>query len=141
MATFQNYISWKTSLANPPKLSNIQHITRNILSLPKFPSQPNKSISLIERQHAAPGFSSSLKDYLNRLMPNPISSRMALTSTLPFQRVDIYHTLKFCPPNLEENEEEQDVLKASPALKQKPGRFDTAVVLHKDEAESTGLEG
>ena len=60
---------------------------------------------------------------------------------LPFQRLDIYHTFKFHPASLEEDEEVSDVIKASPPGKKMPARFDTAVVLHGDDAESTGLEG
>jgi hypothetical protein len=74
-------------------------------------------------------------------MPNPLSLRSAILNNLPFQRLDVYHTFKFHPPDLEDDEEECDVIKAAPALKKRSARFDTAVFLHTDEAESTGLAG
>lgn len=133
MYSFQNYMSWKRP---SPPLS--PHARR---SLPKFPTCPKKLIPHIESQYSAPGLSSSLKDYLNQLTSNPTSSRIAHINTLPFQRLDVYHTLKFPHPNLEDGDDDQDIIKAMPPSKKAPGRFDTVVVLHKDEAESTGLQG
>jgi hypothetical protein len=68
------------------------------------------------------------------------SARNALMHNLPFQRLYIYHTFKFHPVGLEEDEEVCDVIKAAPPGKKRPAWFDTAIVLHTDDAKSTGLE-
>jgi hypothetical protein len=149
MYAFEHYVSWLDSqrVATPatPTLSPSPQLARNsvgnLISLPKYPTQPRRLISRIEEQHFVPGFSTALKEYLNRLGPNPTSSRTATLQTLPFQRLDVYHTFKFHPPSLEDNEEECDVIKAAPAIKKSASRFDTAVILDTDDAESTGLIG
>ncbi|KAH9987228.1 hypothetical protein BJV74DRAFT_878375 [Russula compacta] len=102
---------------------------------------PHQLLSVIEQCHSAPGFSDALKNYLNRLLPDRTSSRTAILYSLPFQRLDVFHTVKFHPPSLEDDEEACDVIKAAPAAKKRPTRFDIAVVLYSDAAESTGLEG
>jgi hypothetical protein len=144
MYSFENYISWKDShhaAANPHSQPLAHNLAGNVLSLPKHPTQPQQLISTIEIQHDTPGFSASLKEYLNLLTPHPTSARAASLYSLPFQRLDVYHTFKFHPSSLDDNEEECDTIKAAPPTKKRPGRFDNAVVLHTDDAESTGLEG
>lgn len=144
MHSFQNYIAWKESQdagANNPLESLTRNITGKVLSLPKYPTQPQQALTVIEKRHSAPGFTSALKHYINLLSSHPTSARVASLHALPFTRVDIYHTFKFHPPNLEDDEEVCDVIKAAPPVKNKPGRFDNAVVLHTDDAESTGVEG
>ncbi|KAH9964004.1 hypothetical protein BJV74DRAFT_880007 [Russula compacta] len=144
MYAFKNYIVWKNeqiAKANPPAEPLSRNATGNVISLPKHPTQPHQLLSVIEQHHSAPGFSNALKNYLNRLLPDRTSSRTAILYSLPFQRLDVFHTVKFHPPSLEDNEEACDVIKAAPAAKKRPARFDTAVVLYSDAAESTGLEG
>jgi len=62
---------------------------------------------------------------------------------LPFKHLDVFNQFKFCPFNLQdEEEEERDIVKAIPVSKCFPsGRFDTVIVLKTDNAESTGLTG
>lgn len=144
MAAFQNFITWKESLQPPSDARQTALKSKGsglAISLPKFPTQSRKPIAHIEHQHHAPGFSLRLKEYLNSLLQHSISNRNAILHSLPFDRLDIYHTLKFHPANLEDGEEECDVLKAVPSTSQNAGRFDTAVILHNEDAESTGLEG
>ncbi|KAH9994364.1 hypothetical protein BJV74DRAFT_877671 [Russula compacta] len=121
MYAFKNYIVWKNeqiAKANPPA----EPLSRNAAG------NPHQLLSVIEQCHSAPGFSDALKNYLNRLLPDRTS-------------LDVFHTVKFHPPSLEDDEEACDVIKAAPAAKKRPARFDTAVVLYSDAAESTGLEG
>jgi hypothetical protein len=144
MFGFNNYITWKNEQianANPPSEPLSRNAAGNVISLPKHPTQPRQLLTVIEQRHSAPGFSDALKNYLNRLLPDRTSSRTAVLYSLPFQRLDVFHTVKFHPPSLEDDEEACDVIKAAPAAKKRPGRFDTAVVLYSDEAESTGLQG
>ena len=113
-------------------------------SLPKYPSQPRKPITTIERQHNAPSFSQALKLLLNQTLPQPTSVRVALGHPLPFEKVDVFHIFKFHPTRIDDEavvELERDVIKASPGRNGKPGTFDTVVVLQRDDAESTGLRG
>jgi hypothetical protein len=144
MHSFQNYVAWQES-QDAGANAHLESLSRNadgkVLSLPKYPTQPRQLVTLIEKRHSAPGFTSALKNYLNLLSSQPTSARIASMHTLPFQRVDVYHTFKFHPPSLEDDEEVCDVIKAAPPAKKRPGRFDNAVVLHSDDAESTGLEG
>ncbi|KDQ51825.1 hypothetical protein JAAARDRAFT_198886 [Jaapia argillacea MUCL 33604] len=60
---------------------------------------------------------------------------------LPFDHLDVFHNIKFSPPSLDDQKEEKDTIKAFPALKGKPSRFDTAIVVVSHEALSTGLAG
>ncbi|KAH9957392.1 hypothetical protein BJV74DRAFT_880141 [Russula compacta] len=143
MYAFKNYIVWKNeqiAKANPPAEPLSRNAAGNVISLPKHPTQPI-NYSRHRTSHSAPGFSDALKNYLNRLLPDRTSSRTAILYSLPFQRLDVFHTVKFHPPSLEDDEEACNVIKAAPAAKKRPARFDTAVVLYSDAAESTGLEG
>ena len=144
MHSFQNYVTWKESQearAHGQSKSFSCNVDGKVLSLPQYPTQPRQLLSLIEQRHSAPGFTSALKSYINLFSSHPMSARNALLHNLPFQRLDIYHTFKFHPAGLEEDEEVCDVIKAAPQGKKLPARFDTAIVLHTDDAESTGLEG
>jgi hypothetical protein len=147
MYAFEHYVAWTDSqhvapAPTPTPTPSLAHnAVSNLISLPKYPTQPRQLIPHIEQHHFVPGFLAALKDYLNHLGPSPTSSRTAASYTLPFQRLDVYHTFKFHPPSLEDNVEECDVIKAAPTIKQKPSRFDTAVILDTDVAKSTGLEG
>ncbi|KAF9035434.1 hypothetical protein BDP27DRAFT_1435761 [Rhodocollybia butyracea] len=61
-----------------------------------------------------------------------------MTRDLPFQHLDVYHSFKFMPEQLEEGVEVKDVVKALPL---NGGRFDTVVVITGDVAEGVGLAG
>ena len=138
MQAFENYIyTSNPSLRPTPPTSHIR-------SLPKYPSQPRKPITLIGTQHDAPSFSQALKLLLNQTLSQPTSARVALGHPLPFEKVDVFHIFKFHPTRIDDEavvELERDVIKASPGRNGKPGTFDTVVVLQRDDAESTGLRG
>lgn len=108
--------------------------------LPKVPTSPNKLVATIQKTHRVPLFSEHLKAYLEMLKSSATrqSVSYALTQSLPFNRIDVYHSFKFSPERLEEGVELKDVVKASPL---NGGRFDTVVVLTGDTAESVGLGG
>ncbi|KDQ49828.1 hypothetical protein JAAARDRAFT_200474 [Jaapia argillacea MUCL 33604] len=61
--------------------------------------------------------------------------------TLPFEHLDVYHNVKFSPPELHDQKEERDIIKAHPTIKKTPARYDTAILIVDDKAESTGLQG
>jgi hypothetical protein len=126
--------------APPTQLS--QHRTHKIAKFPPFPA---KRLQTIQHQHCAPNFSKDLKEYLNNLVPHPVSNRRASLFTLPFERIDVFSQFKFHPHNLLDliaEEEEEDTVKALPISTQNPlGQFDTVVVLNDDDAESAGLVG
>ena len=123
MYAFEIYTSWINSqhVAPPPALTpSLAHNTAgNLISHPKYPTQPHWLLHHIEQHHFMPGFSATLKEYLNCLVPSPISSCKATSYTLPFQKLDVYHTFKFHPPSFEDDIEECDVIKAAPATKKK----------------------
>ncbi|KAF9025714.1 hypothetical protein BDZ89DRAFT_953570 [Hymenopellis radicata] len=105
--------------------------------LPKFPTSPNKSITLIQSQHRVPLFGAHLKEYLD-LLQRAKSKKPATSYPLPFHGVDVYHSFKFSLESVDDTSDEKDVVKASPLG---GGRFDTVVVYTGDEAETTGLTG
>ncbi|KAH9976967.1 hypothetical protein BJV74DRAFT_879552 [Russula compacta] len=127
---------------NIPKFHSLDHYLQSIKLLgwrasnqrDAFP-QIIKWLSRQEKMYAFKHY-----EYLNHLGPNPTSSRIAASQSLPFQRLDVYHTFKFHPPNLEDNVEECNVIKVAPTINKRPSHFDTAVILDTDNAESTGLE-
>lgn len=137
MYTYRNYITWKHASIELPQRRSFHQPP----SLPKHPSQPHKHISLIQTQHHAPNFSLHLKEYLNALLRTRTSNRNANLHALPFDYLDVYHTFKFQPSSLHDDEEEADSIKALPGSATQEPRFDTVVVLHHDSAQSTGLEG
>lgn len=144
MSSFQNYIAWKETKQNrSPNADKALRAkaTRKLLSLPKFPTQARKRIAHIQEEHCAPEFSAHLKEFLNALLPHPASNRNAVLHHLPFDRLDVYHILKFHPASLDDREEECDVVKAISSRTRHGGRFDAVVVLHGENAEATGLEG
>lgn len=117
------------------------------LALTKHPSQPRKPISLIQHQHDALAFPQRLKEYLNHLLPRPTSAYEAAKHPLPFDKLDVFHSFKFHPTSIDEEEsslpedQERDTVKACPSIGNKPSRFDTVVVVYRDDAQSTGLQG
>ncbi|KAF9020070.1 hypothetical protein BDZ89DRAFT_1138924 [Hymenopellis radicata] len=105
--------------------------------LPKFPTSPNKSITLIQSQHRVPLFGTHLKEYLD-LLQRAKSKKPATSYPLPFHGVDVYHSFKFGLESVDDTSDKKDVVKASPLG---GGQFDTIVVYTGDEAETTGLTG
>lgn len=112
------------------------------ISIPKFPNHPNRSITFISDKHRAPDFEYYLKLFLTKFQVNPISSRLVDSHSLSFTKVDTFDMFRFHPETLQDEGEEDDIVKAIPASSQLPeGRFDTVVALVSDTAESTGLTG
>ena len=121
-------------LEEPPILARI--------SIPKFPSHPDRSIAFILDKHCAPDFEYYLKLYLTKFQGDPLSSRVVDNHSLPFTKVDVFDMFRFHPEKLQDEGEETDMVKAIPASSKLPnGRFDTVVALVSDTAESTGLQG
>ncbi|KAE9384380.1 hypothetical protein BT96DRAFT_1008138 [Gymnopus androsaceus JB14] len=108
--------------------------------LPKVPTSPNKLITTVQNTHHVPLFSQHLKAYIEMLKQAATchSFEFALTQHFPFQQIDIYHSFKFSPEQLEEGLDPKDIVKASPL---NGVRFDTVIVLTGDAAESVSSIG
>ena len=75
-------------------------------------------------------------------MPRPIGQGRLDATPLSFTKVNVYKMFRFRPEEIQDNEEEKDTVKAIPMKPGLPHRwFDTVVVVVKDDAESTGLQG
>ncbi|KIK60606.1 hypothetical protein GYMLUDRAFT_123737, partial [Collybiopsis luxurians FD-317 M1] len=107
--------------------------------LAKLPQEPKKSLSQILISHAAPGFLSQLKLFLNSLLPSSqqVSKSYALQSPLPFTTLDIWHHYKFIPTNMFDDESDAVPIFRDALIP----RFDTVIVLNSDKAESTAVQG
>ena len=122
-----------------PKHSSMK---KSPISIAKHPSFPNRQLSLIEEKHHAPDFTYHLKVFLSKLLSKPIQNRHADDIPLPFTKVDVYNMFRFHPEGIQDNDEENDLVKALPRSAQNPhGRFDTVIAIVDDEAESTGVVG
>ncbi|KAJ3725311.1 hypothetical protein C8R42DRAFT_576337 [Lentinula raphanica] len=82
--------------------------------------------------------------FLNfRLLPksDQRSKAKALKGILPFNTLEIWHNVGLIPPKVLD-EPEKARMKARPlSIRDKTSRFDTVIVLEKDEAQSTAVEG
>lgn len=131
-----------SSNTNSTALSNI--VRKPLLSIAKHPMYPNRNIAVVEDLHNAPNFSFFLKVFLNSYAKNSVRFADIQNTPLPFTKVNVYNLFRFHLENIQELEEDQatDIVKAIPRSKNLPsGHFDTVVVMIKDSAESTGLEG
>jgi len=124
--------------------------------LTSFPPQPSLGPSLWSLSDPqfsiglSPAFKSCmmhlhLHQYLNSLLPpaETISHAQLPNAQLPFDRVDVWHSCKFPLDILGNDVDGQEGLDA---VKTKTGnkgdaRFDTVLVAHSDNAETTGLRG
>lgn len=114
------------------------------ITISKKPNFTNRHITLIEEKHCAPDFSYYLKVYLNKISRSPVSNRHLEQQNLPFYKLNTYNMFRFNPQSLDDDDDtqERDIVKALPKSQELPGgRFDTVVVMVKDNAESTGVEG
>ncbi|KDR70579.1 hypothetical protein GALMADRAFT_76006 [Galerina marginata CBS 339.88] len=147
VSAFDNYLDWldidsKNTEPPPTPLSK-----KPLVHIAKYPPYPGRLISVIEQSHDAPQLSQHLKEYLNKFLPpgHRTSNAVSHLYSLPFQRLDVYTQFKFHPHSLQEegyDVQENDTVKAIPRSNKNPnGRMDTVVVLYKDAAESTGVEG
>ncbi|KAH9910428.1 uncharacterized protein B0H18DRAFT_1130155 [Fomitopsis serialis] len=121
--------------------SQLKHPAR--IKLPKHPTVPLQSIARVEEHHHAPGFSDAVGQYIYTLkLGRPLTSAELKTamSNMPFDRVDVFHGIKYSPEPLTDAKEETDAVKARPSSGDQPGRFDTVVVLQDADAEATGLQ-
>lgn len=141
--SFDRYVEWGLTCRQrslepaPPPAPAAPRI-----AVPKTPTTPNKSIDRIEKTHKIPSFSNHLKEYLNLYLRKPSTILESHYHSLPFQGLDTYHSFKFRLESLDGVEDRSDIVKAQPQSTAHPdGRFDTVIVLAKDDAESAGLTG
>lgn len=103
---------------------------------------PNRPIALIEKAHKAPQFGTHLKQYLNSFLQHPLGRQRLEHADLPIDRIDVFPQFRFRPSSLHDEDDESNTVKALPtAGKLTNGRFDTVVVMDREDAEATGLEG
>ncbi|KIM54118.1 hypothetical protein SCLCIDRAFT_31364 [Scleroderma citrinum Foug A] len=125
--------------------SSTPALSRTGLVISQHPTVPCQTIFSIQISHNAPSFSFHLCQYLNSLLPpaKTISRAQLPNAQLPFDRADIWHSCKFPLDILGNDVDGQEGLDA---VKAKPGsegdaRFDTVLVAHSEDAETTGLKG
>ena len=114
----------------------------SMISITKYPNFPNRQLSIIEERHEVPDFTYYLKVFLMAFTTKQIQHRWLDKSDLPFKQVDVYNMFQFHPEGIQDNEEENDVVKALLLSPQNlEGHFDTVVVIVGNEAKSIGLAG
>ncbi|KAJ3765101.1 hypothetical protein FB446DRAFT_655722 [Lentinula raphanica] len=113
-----------------------------VISLAKYPKEQRKKIEAIAVLHGAPGFIGALKLFLNyNLSPNDqLRKADALEGRLPFTTLEVWHNFGLVPLKVLD-ETEKSLIKAQPLSSTKAARFDTVLVLERDEAESTAVQG
>ncbi|OJA09948.1 hypothetical protein AZE42_10127 [Rhizopogon vesiculosus] len=128
--------------------ANTHNSTPLRIILPKKPAHVNQTLVSIQKNHRCPSFSHQLRIYLNSLLNKTDAlPRANISSTyLLFDKINVWHGFKFgrnILGNNVESTEEKDWVRAKPARQQGLGgeRFDTVVVSHTDEAQSTGMKG
>ncbi|EPS92724.1 hypothetical protein FOMPIDRAFT_1137398, partial [Fomitopsis schrenkii] len=115
------------------------------ITIAKYPPAPQQHLTAIQDRHHTPGFTPALVQYINSLQPQELRlTRSGVSQTwLPFTRIDVYHKYKFKPFSLHDGKEDFNIIKAIPASGRagRKDRFDTAIVLENEAAESTGVQG
>jgi hypothetical protein len=131
------------SSALPPSPTFNSASKRSAISLSKKPQYPLRPISVVQETHNASQFQRHLRQYLNTLLPNPLSVCVVESSLLPFHNIDVYTMFHFHPEALQDDElNENDIVRAVPCSPSLPsGRYDTVIVMESNNAEATGLEG
>ncbi|KAJ3715342.1 hypothetical protein C8R42DRAFT_590027 [Lentinula raphanica] len=114
-----------------------------LITLSKYPKEPRKKLEAIALLHGAPGFLSTLKLFLNDLLP-PMAKRKkadALRGYLPFSTLEVWHSFGLVPLQILDDPE-KSLIKAQPLTSSnKAARFDTVLVLDDEKAESTAVQG
>ncbi|KAJ3834431.1 hypothetical protein F5878DRAFT_544828 [Lentinula raphanica] len=113
-----------------------------VTSVAKNPSEPRKKIAAITLLHGAPGFEGALKLFLNDYLPKSEQRKKqsALEGIIPFLTLEVWHNFGLVPSKVLD-EPEKARIKARPRSSKLSARFDTVLVLEKDEAESTAVRG
>ncbi|KAJ3713081.1 hypothetical protein C8R42DRAFT_593757 [Lentinula raphanica] len=107
-----------------------------LISIAKNPSVRQKKLSTIALLHNAPGFSGTLKLFLNDLLPRDeqLSKANTMAQILPFLSLDVWHSFKLTPLRVLEEDPEKVSIKSQPFP-------DTVLVLETDKAQSTAVRG
>jgi hypothetical protein len=150
VAAFSHYLESRKELLRPCMDHKDGGKAANFAGQPihiaKYPHAPSCSISSIQSNHRCPSFTHQLKLYLNQFANTKLPERQVLLMELPMDKLDVYHMFKFLPTSLDDgvgeaNEGDSQTIKAMPSKNGKPARFDTAVIMHNNDAEATGLSG
>ncbi|PPQ73776.1 hypothetical protein CVT26_011510, partial [Gymnopilus dilepis] len=114
----------------------------SVLKMAKVPHYPGRDFPYIKETHDAPDFEFYLKQYLNRFTDKPVVQRLLDQIPLSFTKVNVYKMFRFHPEAMQDDEVEEDLVKAIPRSAALPhGHFDTVIVLVNDKAESIGVAG
>ncbi|KIY65398.1 hypothetical protein CYLTODRAFT_379482, partial [Cylindrobasidium torrendii FP15055 ss-10] len=110
------------------------------IKLPNAPTAPSKGLHVVAHQHNIPSFPEHLAEYLSRIEKKKARTPQLYKAAkdLPFARIDVYHSFRLELEGLNDDDGEQDWVKASPL---DGGRYDTVVVLDGDEADMVSLNG
>lgn len=139
-----------TSLSQHPYLEVL--VQPRELKMAKHPSARGVSLKSLETDYGASYFEAALArfvaQYQNPQFTKPQIERAASNIHIPFQKLPVFHRIKFvsCDPyDLEKGENVVDSIHAQPARSDKygkviPGRFDTGLVNYKDGG-MTGVKG
>jgi len=115
---------------------------RSKITLAKNPQYPSRPLQIVQVTHNCPQFQRHLKQYLNNFLEKPLPLHQMETSILPFNNINIYSMFQFHPETIQDDDDGCDIVRAIPSSPSfHKGRFDTVIVIDKDDAEATGLEG
>jgi hypothetical protein len=142
VSLFQSYIQDFISEGDSPSTLSLSRVD---LAISQRPTVHAQTISSIQNSHHAPSFSFHLRQYLNTLLSqgDSIPHAQLANAQLPFDKLDVWHT---CKLSLDVLGNDVDGAEGVDVVKAKPGRvgearFDTVLVAHRDDAETTGLKG
>ncbi|KAJ3753472.1 hypothetical protein EV360DRAFT_53426 [Lentinula raphanica] len=108
-----------------------------------FLSRQEKKLSTLTLLHNAPGFLGTLKIFLNDCLPQEerLSKANAVNQSLPFFALDIWHSFRLTPIRILDDPE-KIIIKSQPlSTSSSTSRQDTVLVLEKDQAQSTAVQG
>ncbi|KAF9521723.1 hypothetical protein CPB83DRAFT_801223 [Crepidotus variabilis] len=131
----------------PPTIANSSSSSPcSKTTIAKYPTYPNRPLTTIEKNHAAPLFSEHLKVFLNAFLTAPTSNNQALLFSTPFTKLDVWTQFRFEKTSLHDDtddiENDTDTVKAIPISKDDShGRFDTVIAFWNSTGEGTGTQG
>ena len=103
----------------------------------KKPASVNRPIDLVQVEHSCPTLTQALNRYIVKIVKTFGGQQSVIGSRLPFNTLNIYHQFKLRQYKIQDDDDDAVyIIRANPQ-----SQFDTVVVIDKDEAEATGLQG
>ena len=145
VASFESYLKMTLDTQNEDTEFTHSRFSDHQIILTKQPHRSKQDIGNIMQTHDCSGFERDLQSYLNDQNSKNLSRFHLQNASLPFNVLDVHHNFKFCLETLGNDvdleNEEADSVKAKPKSKGIEARFDTIVVMEKNDCQSTGLIG